>query len=224
KLSILYNSRSTLGGLVSRLNYATKPERSWNEMGKYLFPIKFAPGCLMPVFAKWVYNHYSKFEDTKLRGFAQKVTSQYQGYYDLYEFDYRRDFASIFLLCAEFEPELLHSFMINEVSLIGLELGPRKQGVLREIFAKHSVSDCGTCKEKSCIMKTHQGTFSVDATELNLKRLFENSYTLARISMQGRPIRTSKDSIWGAIDVSPDVIDKKFLEKVEFQLNEVCLK
>ncbi|MCR9708944.1 hypothetical protein BC354_15805 [Vibrio cholerae] len=199
-------------------------ERSWNEMGKYLFPIKFAPGCLMPVFAKWVYNHYSKFEDTKLRGFAQKVTSQYQGYYDLYEFDYRRDFASIFLLCAEFEPELLHSFMINEVSLIGLELGPRKQGVLREIFAKHSVSDCGTCKEKSCIMKTHQGTFSVDATELNLKRLFENSYTLARISMQGRPIRTSKDSIWGAIDVSPDVIDKKFLEKVEFQLNEVCLK
>ncbi|MFW9646751.1 hypothetical protein V3H47_24395, partial [Vibrio parahaemolyticus] len=26
KLSILYNSRSTLGGLVSRLNYATKPE------------------------------------------------------------------------------------------------------------------------------------------------------------------------------------------------------
>ncbi|MDG3032109.1 hypothetical protein P7245_11870, partial [Vibrio parahaemolyticus] len=25
KLSILYNSRSTLGGLVSRLNYATKP-------------------------------------------------------------------------------------------------------------------------------------------------------------------------------------------------------
>ncbi|MDF4268609.1 hypothetical protein P3449_18375, partial [Vibrio parahaemolyticus] len=30
KLSILYNSRSTLGGLVSRLNYATKPFNGTN--------------------------------------------------------------------------------------------------------------------------------------------------------------------------------------------------
>lgn len=201
-------------------NYHLEP--SWNEIGQYLFPIKFSPGCLMPAFAKWVHNNYSNFENTTLRDFAQKVTGQYHGYYYLYEFDYRRDFAGIFMMCAEYEPELLNSFMVNEVSLIGLELGPRKQGVLREIFAKHSVIDCSSCTEKSCIMKTHKGIFSVDATELNLKKLFENSYTLARISMQGRPIRTSRDSIWGAIDLSPVVTDKKSLEKVEFQLNEVC--
>ncbi|MCC4265175.1 hypothetical protein LL240_12040 [Oceanimonas baumannii] len=213
-------------GLTKKPKVTAKysPKPAWNETGRYLFPIKFAPGCLMPAFAKWVHNNYSNFENTTLRDFAQKVTGQYRGYYYLYEFDYRRDFAGILMLCAEYEPELLHSFMVNEVSLIGLELGPRKQGVLREIFAKHSRSDCSTCAEKSCIMKAHQSTFRVDVTELNLKRLFENSYTLARISMQGRPIRTSKDSIWGAIDVAPEVADSKAFKKVEFQLNEVCYK
>ncbi|WP_394142659.1 hypothetical protein [Vibrio chagasii] len=200
------------------------PKITWDETGRYVFPIKFAPGCLMPVFAQWVNRKYSKFENMKLRDFAQKVTGQFFKRYSLYEFDYRRDFAGILMLCAEYEPELLHSFMVNEVSLIGLELGPRKQGVLREIFAKHSVSDCTACVEKSCIMKANQGTFSVDATELNLKNLFESSYTLARISMQGRPIRTSKDSIWGVIDVSPEIADSKAFEKIEFQLNEVCYK
>lgn len=200
------------------------PKRTWDQTGRYVFPIKFAPGCLMPVFAQWVHSNCSKFENIKLRDFAKKVTSQYFKHYSLYEFDYRRDFAGILMLCAEYEPELLHSFMVNEVSHIGLELGPRKQGVLREIFAKHSVSDCSTCAEKSCIMKAPQSTFSVDATELNIKNLFESSYTLARISMQGRPIRTSKDSIWGAIDVAPEVADSKAFKKVEFQLNEVCYK
>ncbi|MCU7970194.1 hypothetical protein, partial [Shewanella sp. SW29] len=57
-----------------------------------------------------------------------------------------------------------------------------------------------------------------------LKKLFENSYTLARISMQGRPIRARKESIWGAIDLYPKVTDndKKYLEEVNFQLNKVC--
>ncbi|HBC3381265.1 TPA: hypothetical protein KD839_000015 [Vibrio parahaemolyticus] len=213
-------------GLAKKPKVTAKysPKRTWDQTGRYVFPIKFAPGCLMPVFAQWVHSNCSKFENIKLRDFAKKVTSQYFKHYSLYEFDYRRDFAGILMLCAEYEPELLHSFMVNEVSLIGLELGPRKQGVLREIFAKHSVSDCSTCAEKSCIMKASQSTFSVDATELNLKNLFEISYTLARISMQGRPIRTSKDSIWGAIDVAPEVADSKAFKKVEFQLNEVCYK
>lgn len=212
---------------------------SWDETGRYLFPIKFAPGCLMPVFARWIYDNYALFENITLRDFSEKVTHQYfvldplyKRYasrkaeffarYTRYNFNYRRDFAAIFLLCAEYESALLNSFMVNEVSLIGLELGPRKQGVLREIFAKRSERDCGTCTEKSCIMKTHQGTFNVDATELSRKKLYENSYTLARISMQGRPIRAAKESIWGAIDLYPKVTDKKSLEEVNFQLNKVC--
>ncbi|MGI9887576.1 hypothetical protein [Vibrio chagasii] len=199
-------------------------KRTWNETGKYLFPIKFAPGCLMPVFAKWALRNCSRFENVELRNFSHQVTGQYLNFFHLYEFDYRRDFAGILMLCAEYEPELLHSFMINEVSLIGLELGPRKQGILREIFAKHSGSDCNTCSEKSCIMKTHQGIFSVDVTKLNFKNLFESSYTMARISMQGRPIRTSESSVWGAIDVSPKVVDSKAFKKVEFQLNKICHK
>lgn len=93
------------------------------------------------------------------------------------------------MLCAEFEPELLNSFMKNQVSLIGLELGPRKQGVIREVFAKHSMRDCSSCDENNCIMKTHKDIFNVDATQWNLKALFEHSYTLARVSMQGRPIK-----------------------------------
>ena len=197
-------------------------ELSWNKTGKYLFPIKFAPGCLMLAFAKWIQNNLATFENAQLRYFAQNVTGQYFKYDSLYEFDCRRDFADILMMCAEYEPELLHSFIINEVSLIGLELGSRKQGVLREIFAKHSVTDCSACAEKSCIMKAHQGTFSVDATDLNLKKLFENSYTLARISMQKRPIGMSKSSIWGPIDVSPEGADKEVAKKFEFQLNKVC--
>lgn len=175
---------------------------------RYLFPIKLAPGCLMLLFAKWVHNNSSKFEDAALRHFAKDVSGQYLGYYhSVDECDYRQDFASIFMFYAEYEPELLNSFMTNNVSLVGLELGPRKQGVIREIFAKHTASECSTCNQKSCIMKTHQGTFSVDATELNFEYLLENSYTLARVSMQGRPIRVTRDSIWGAIDVFPEVTD-----------------
>jgi len=212
---------------------------SWDETGRYLFPIKFAPGCLMPVFAQWVHSSYPQFENITLRDFAQKVTKQYlildrvyDRYafkrdefferYELYNFNYRKEFAGIFLLCAEFEPELLNSFMKNQVSLIGLELGPRKQGVIREVFAKHSMRDCSSCDENNCIMKTHKDIFNVDATQWNLKALFEHSYTLARVSMQGRPIKKSMDYIWGAIDVAPEITDRKALKKVEFQLSEIC--
>lgn len=190
---------------------------------RYLFPIKFAPGCLMLLFAKWVHSNSSKFEDAALRHFAKDVSGQYLGYYhSVDECDYRRDFASIFMFYAEYEPELLNSFMANNVSLVGLELGPRKQGVIREIFAKHAASECSTCNQKSCIMKTHQYTFSVDATELNFDYLLENSYTLARVSMQERPIRVTRDSIWGAIDVFPEVTDLTIFNSVELQLNQVC--
>ncbi|WP_285339647.1 hypothetical protein, partial [Vibrio parahaemolyticus] len=39
--SILYNSRSTLGGLVSRLNYATKPRKSSITATYILYNLKF---------------------------------------------------------------------------------------------------------------------------------------------------------------------------------------
>ena len=199
-------------------------KRTWDKTGRYVFPIKFAPGCLMSAFAHWVNSNFSKFKNITLQDFARRVTGQYLKRYHLYTFDYRREFAGIFMLCAEYEPELLHSFMVNEVSLIGLELGPRKQGVLREIFAKHSTINCSTCKEKSCIMKAHQGTFSVDINGLTLKNLFESSYTLTRICMQDRPIKISNNSIWGAIDVSPEITNSKASEAIEFTLNQVCYK
>ncbi|EPP2345198.1 hypothetical protein ACUNKA_004540, partial [Enterobacter hormaechei] len=82
--------------------------------------------------------------------------------------------------------------------------------------------DCSSCDENNCIMKTHKDIFNVDATQWNLKALFEHSYTLARVSMQGRPIKKSMDYIWGAIDVAPEITDRKALKKVEFQLSEIC--
>ncbi|OUF04540.1 hypothetical protein AZ020_004470, partial [Enterobacter hormaechei] len=36
------------------------------------------------------------------------------------------------------------------------------------------------------------------------------------------PIKKSMDYIWGAIDVAPEITDRKALKKVEFQLSEIC--
>ncbi|MDE1242592.1 hypothetical protein [Vibrio aestuarianus] len=213
---------------ASDLEVRPKTQRShtvklrWNETGRYLFPVKFAPGCLMSVFAEWIHDNYSNFENEKLSSFAQKVTFQYFNYFYLYEFDYRREFASILLLCADLEPEMINSFLKKHVSLVGLELGPRKQGVIREVFAKRSGTDCSTCPEKACALKTHKGTFTVDAGTMTFNELLKNSYTLARVSMQGRPIRATTDSILGAIDVYPEVSERTLLEKIEFQISEVC--
>ncbi len=38
--------------------------------------------------------------------------------------------------------------------------------------------------------------------------------------MQARPIRLSGGSIWGPIDVFPEITEKKTFNKIEFQLNE----
>lgn len=189
---------------------------------RYLFPIKFAQGCLMLVFAKWLRDNCLKFEDVVLKSFAYEVSGQYIGCdYPYNLFNYKEAFATIFRLCAKSEPELLELFMVDNVTLIGLELGPRKQGIIREIFAKHSGSECGNCNQNSCIMKTHQGTFNFDAPEFNFEYLVENSYTLARVAMQERPIGVTRDSIWGAIDVFPEVDNLTTINIFEFQLNQV---
>lgn len=175
----------------------------WNQDGKYYFPIKLAVGCLMDKFAEWVSVNSSSFENPDFKRFSQNASSAYLYDYNLiYEGLYRRDFARVYLLCASLEPAKIEEFFRENVTLVCLQLGPRKQGRLKEIFGKNKESNCNRCRDKSCSLRNEKELQVIDLTDINATYLVNNSYSLSRIVAQKRDIFGLGGSVLGALDVS----------------------
>lgn len=194
---------------------------TWDTRDQYFFPIKFAPGCLMKDFAEWIWESYHEFKDPELKSFAEKVSGQYlHKFREMYEFDYRKDFSGVYLLCSSFEAEKLNEFFAENITLIWLDLGPRKQGRLKEVFAKKKGENCETCKKKSCHLKGTKELREVDPQKISLQYLCENSYTLSRIVMQQRPIAVLGGSVWGALDVMVNPSEKLKISAHQVRLGD----
>ncbi|PMN90678.1 hypothetical protein [Enterovibrio norvegicus] len=194
---------------------------AWYQTGKYFFPIK-AASCLKQSFSLWIGRNLSQFRNQDLRSSAQYAVPHYLNNTDqVRELDLRKALACIHLLCASLEPDLLREFYISNVDYIGLELGPRKQGVLREVYSKKKGAECKTCSFEYCSMKqTTTTTFSVCPSELDFEYLLNNSYSLARIAMQGRPIATLGKDAWSPINVQVQAENGEKPELYKVQLNE----
>lgn len=179
---------------------------------KYFFPIKFM-FCLQEKFASWVRENTGNFTNSELSHLASKLKWIYlQECLDLTEFNYRRVFAYIYLLCSVFESRLLKQFYENNVELIRLELGPRKQNVLREIIGKNKSINCNSCNEKNCFLRNNSATTSLKLSELDFKFLLNNSYSLARLVMQGSKIASIGDDVWSPIDIYANTAENAAFE------------
>jgi hypothetical protein len=196
-------------------------DQAWYQTGKYFFPVK-AASCLKQSFAFWIARNVSKFRNKDLKSSAIHASFHYLNNTDPVKgLDLREALTCIHLLCASLEPDLLREFYTNNVDYIGLELGPRKQGVLREVYSKRKGADCSTCSFEYCSMKkTTITTFSVCPSELDFEYLLKNSYTLARIAMQGRPIATLGKDAWSPINVHAKVGSGEKPQVYKVQLNE----
>lgn len=206
---------------TSRRSRTYTAHATWDTRDQYFFPIKFAPGCLMKNFAEWIWESHHEFKDPGLKSFAEKVSGQYlHKFREMYEFDYRRDFAGVYLLCSSFEAEKLNEFFAENVTLIWLNLGPRKQGRLKEVFAKKKGKNCETCEQKSCHLKGSKELRLVDPQKISFQYLCENSYTLSRIVMQQRPIAVLGSSVWGALNVMVNPSEKLEISAYQVRLGD----
>ncbi|WP_394242847.1 TniQ family protein [Vibrio astriarenae] len=193
-------------------------DNTWSGDSKYLFPIKFAVGCLMHTFAKWVFGNSETFRDDELRKFAMKVSKRFLfNRDDFHEFEFRKSLAAIYLMCSSLEADKLDAFFSEHVELYRLKLGPRVQGRLREVAAKHKGRDCNSCNEHRCYFKEYQEDTlqRLEHNDISLEYLFENSYTLERIAMQKRPIGRISQSAWAPINVYPQLEEGESLRRMK---------
>lgn len=207
---------------VSHKSEEFKLNYTYNPMEEFFFPIKVA-SCLKITFAAWISNNFTKFRDPDLRSSAWALIQNYLFHNsEIKELSHREHIAALYLLCASLEPELLTDFYSGYVDFIGLELGLRRQGILREVYSKRRDANCDTCAFKFCVMKKLKTTFSICSSELNFKYLLQNSYMLARIAMQGRPIERLGNDAWSPLNLMPSSLSKdKKGEEIEFQLRKL---
>ncbi len=107
-----------------------------------------------------------------------------------------------YLLCSLEDPDVLSSFYLNNVEFLELYLGPRKEGVLKEIYSKSKKNKCSTCKFKFCTIQNGTTSKPLAREKISREFLFKNSYTLRKIAMQDRPIIIIGSEPWAPIDVS----------------------
>lgn len=174
----------------------------WYESGKYVFPIK-AASCLMEPFALWLWDNYHQIKDERIHKFSYKVSTDYLLRTDeVREVHSKKELAAVHLLCSSLAPEVLAQFYSEHVDFFGLELGPRKQGKIREIYSKSKNANCDSCRNGFCGYKDEGSTTFDCPSDFDFDYLMSKSYTMARIAMQGRPIGQMGRYVWSALDVN----------------------
>ncbi len=191
----------------------------WIDTNKFYFPIK-AASCLKSELAMWFYKNESKINREDIRLFVLRAGFIYiLNQDDMVEMKYKENLMGALILCTELIPSLINEFYSEHVEYIGLHLGPRQQGEIKEVFSKRKRVNCATCKDDFCVMKSHPETFHVDPIKLDVNYLKDTSYTLKRILRQGRNIKQSCQYPWGYLDVIPEYDD----ENIKFQIIEYNL-
>ncbi|WP_318457561.1 hypothetical protein [Photobacterium leiognathi] len=187
----------------SEYKYPVDYEKLFNE--NFLFPIKFAD-CLIDSFAIWIFTNKNSFKSSILRDTRLKLSDEY---FDLkYEDKNKNDillkkyFMHFHFLCSAEEPDILSDFYFNHVDFLKLYLGPKKEGVMKEIYSKSKTHNCNSCNLQHCTIKKGTINKPLSREKVTFEFLLNNSYTLCRIAMQGRSINIIGKEPWAPIDVS----------------------
>lgn len=189
---------------IQKKEYKTpvNPDDCLNE--KYLFPIKFAD-CLMHPFAIWIIKNKDKFKSNNLKTLAFKAIAEYIDCDNRSNITndmlIKKRFTYFHLLCSSEEPNMLSDFYLNHVDFLELYLGPREEGVIKEIYSKSKEHKCSTCNLQHCTIKNGTTHKPLSRKKINSDFLFNSSYTLNRIAMQGRAIKILGSEPWTPIDV-----------------------
>ncbi|MCH4296121.1 TniQ family protein [Shewanella sp. 3B26] len=186
---------------LSRSSQSTLEMEDTKIRRKYFFPLKSAV-CLQIPLAFWVYKNASRIKNSDVRS-SVLIDGLYlvENVTRLHKLELQQSLTALLIIMSSLEPELLREFYLEHVDFIGLELGPRKQGILKEVYSKKKGADCNSCQSKICVMKEKISTFKVSLSELSLAYMFQNSYTLTRVALQGRPINLLANDAWSPMEL-----------------------
>ena len=195
----------------------TNISQSTNIMDRYYFPIKAAP-CLLRVFGMWLLNNVSNFSEVHVKDIASKVISRhFFNQLELGDFKCREDFSIVYLLCSNYDPQLLEGFYAEYVDFFDIETGPRKQGILKEVYSKCRNQVCSECEYPRCPIEDKKNPPLIDNSQFDFKSLIARSYTLVRISQQGRPIARLCDNPWSPLKVEGVSISNNEFELITIE-------
>lgn len=186
-----------------------------NRHEKYFYPIKIA-ACAKRTFAYWVAKNRNDFIDHELADLAEKLTRRFFQPSSVSDYDYQEGYTAIFHHCANFEAKLLKSFFEQDMEFIKVDIGARKQGAMKEVFAKNNKLDCDSCELDSCFMKKKPPFSVINPSDLDYQYLLDNSYSVKRLAMQFTPIARIGKDVWSPIDVFPELDGEQ--EVTEYKL------
>ncbi|MFD1007488.1 hypothetical protein [Oceanisphaera ostreae] len=182
---------------------------SWDDpFAAYFFPIK-ASQCVFNFFAKWVSTNESSFNNDLYRVISRKEMLKYCRFVSV-----KKDFSSkskyyltkVYMLLKHFNQNLLDKFFEQHVEVVKVQIGPRKQGVLRELITKRKEESCSICKFKSCSLRGRKDLEVIENYDRNIKYLVSNSYSLLRIVLQQDPLSPFGSDLWSPMEL--EVISK----------------
>jgi len=198
-------------------------ELSANDITKSFFqPVK-ATYCLALEFAAWLLNNANELSDDFYQLVASDLLEEnclmflndnitlYYGQRNISEYESLKFFEKISLILKATDNQLICRFVNEYISLVKIQLGPRKQGVLTEIVSVANKRKCDNCKWKG------RCAVSDDAEELltqdvNIEYLFANSHSLVRLATQDLLIAFTGDDVWSPIKINREGITKKALK------------
>jgi hypothetical protein len=197
-------------GAVTKVSFPLKERPEEIEFqDRFVFPVKLMH-CLKISLATWILKSLSLFNDLLFKKMNREdiinecleiSKGNKVGHHVI------NKFSSIFLLILHFNPELLTSFLEKNSSLALIQLGPRKQKILKEVASVHIDKKCNSCKEKKCYFQQKRSYDFLDPQTIKKDFIVKNSYTVQRLIMQNLVYNKSadlnfiSDSLWSPIKV-----------------------
>jgi hypothetical protein len=195
------NEAKTIPQCVVPINSISK-----NILRNYFFPIKMTD-CLKGAFSRWLFRNLDRLSNDFWKYYERQYVSETCLHVMNKSEFYRvatKNLSSIFIILVNSESLLITSFYYEFAGFFSIQIGPRKQGVLKEIISKNGASNCGTCRVKSCPMKQVKDASEVNISSMNLEYILQNSYSLMRVALQFRTLVAVSPVPWGAYNVDPN--------------------
>lgn len=185
--------------------YSTSPSRNIINLDlkgvNTFYPIKVA-GCSIDLFLEWIIREDNELSDQIKEhiGISNIINDRI-----LIAHHGRGERAALERMTLMYEffqgskPELVRSFVEEHNEIVRINIGPRKQGVLVELVAKKKGLKCNECKFSHCYMKEVDSYDLIDNKKVDLPFIMRNSYTAARIGIQGLIFQSTGDNLWSPL-------------------------
>ncbi|MBW3166473.1 hypothetical protein [Ferrimonas balearica] len=170
----------------------------------FVLPIKAAP-CLTKPFANWVIKGCydfdaeicDKYDLSDVRELCIRATKNIS-----LSHKSKILLSKIYLVLSRCESTLMEEFYSEEVDFVLIKIGPRKQGVLREVVSKAKGKCCNQCMKYECFIKRIGSYYSLAKEAVTFNFVSENSYYMKRLYMQGLRVDNTSSYPWSPIFIN----------------------